>query len=573
MQRKQMRGKDTKPLDTHAPPSRADRLPTKAATALRAYSMLWEELGARESKRPLPRPAAGLPPAADTAEDDDGQHAPSGLGALTSELLLHVLKQALPGKTLAAMECVSHLFAGRHHTDAVDVASAEAAEARVSLPEKAARICLQEMYPDVSFRPSRGESWKQLLARVDVFRAEQPEPKDEKERAEARLGLLSAEFENLFGGHFYHGWSAPDASSAPPDGVIQWLEQTAAMGCAASQYALGCHYAAGRHEHSGVHFDPHNAEGLGRRDWFAQRARSLFESAAAQKFKAARGALKQMDRTQGKRPRVSDFLYRDAYGTYNPLLKKWLHDPEVEMTAAEVGELSAPFRDMAFASPRDEWDYPDRNYALPDGAEELRQADNVMDKLFVRAVASEAPGVWPATGVTEDDYGEDTPMLSAVRRMTDKEGSVIAFIGNGIAFHPGVWNDNCPSTSDVEGLSTHPDIVCYECRSPRGVFTLQELVDATRAVVWLNGHNHEQHNDLSSIRRIPLDHANDFTDTVDGGVKSDGIGGAIHAAEFERLNQEMERFTGTNRHRKMCTQNAFAVVGAGPHRFTLGFDS
>lgn len=510
--------------------------------------------------------------------------APSGLGALTPELLLHVLKQGLPGKSLAMVECVSSSLVRRHWDNSS--VSGTSQVACVSLPEKAAECILQNMYPDVSFKPNSDENWKHLLAKVDVFRAGQSKP-----------SFLSAQFLGLFGGQFYHGWSAPGTSLAPPDGVMSWLEETAAMGCAASQYALGCHYAVGGHEHSGVTFDPDQAEGLGEADWFAQRARALFQSADAQKFKAARKSLQHMDdpnytAAQHARHYLRGTRRASTYGNYNPLLKKWLHDPEVDMTAAEVGELSTEFRDAAFADPRDESDFPDRDYSLPDGAEELRQPDNLMDKLFVRAAVDQYgsdEGVWPANYTEDnDDYGEPyVPMLTAVRHMTAQEGSAIAFVGNSIAFHPGVWNDNCPSTSNVEGLSTHPDIVCYERRTSRGVFTLQELVDATRAVVWLNGHNHLYHNDLASIRRVALDCANAEDSTDDGHlhVQADGVGGPIPAAEFERLNQCKgiwgkeffgdgdRKFTDTLKHRNMISQNAFAVVGAGAHRFVLDFDS
>ena len=112
-------------------------------------------------------------------------------------------------------------------------------------------------------------------------------------------------------------------------------------------------------------------------------------------------------------------------------------------------------------------------------------------------------------------------------------------------------------------------------------------MDATRAVVWLNGHNHLYHNDLASIRRVALDWANAEDSTDDGHlhVQADGVGGPIPAAEFERLNQCKgiwgkeffgdgdRKFTDTLKHRNMISQNAFAVVGAGAHRFVLGFDS
>lgn len=168
-----------------------------------------------------------------------------------------------------------------------------------------------------------------------------------------------------------------------------------------------------------------------------------------------------MDMAQGERARAKTAYhfphYRNAYDTYNPFLKKWLHDPVVNMTAVEVDKLSAPFRNMAFASPRDE-NYPDRYYSLPDGAEELRQADSFMDKLFVHATVTKGD---------YDYYDDDARILAADRRMSNKESSAIAFIGNSIAFHPGVWtNTNKSSSSYVEGLSTHPDIVCYECRPP-----------------------------------------------------------------------------------------------------------
>ncbi len=536
--------------------------------------------------------------------------APSRLGALTPELLLHVLQQGLPGKSLAMVECVSRSFAERHwnadHSSRCHMLSSErhssggadgatSQAACVSLPEKAAELILQRMYPDVSFKHNSNENWKWLLAKVDVFRAGVSEPRCSDE--EACRGLLSAEFRGFFGGQFYHGWSAPLASSAPPSGVMDWLEETAAMGCAASQYALGCHYAVGGHEHSGVTFDPDKAGGLGEPEYFAQRARALFQSADAQKFKAARKALQLMEDPNYTAARFAeDFLLRarGTYGDYNPLLKKWLHNPEVSMTAAEVGELSTEFRDAVFTIPRDESydDLPDQDYSLPDDVQELRQQKNMMDMLFIRAAVgawSRDIGVWPAnyTEDNEDDGEPYVPMCTAVRHMTAQESSAIAFVGNSIAFHPGVWSKNNPSTSNVEGLSTHPDIVCYERRSSRGVFTLQELVDATRAVIWLNSHNHEHHNDLASIRRTALDsaNANDGTDDNNLRVQADGVGGPIPAAEFERLNQRKDiwggrgflgrerKFTDTRKYINMILQNAFAVVGAGPHRFCLGFDS
>ena len=64
-------------------------------------------------------------------------------------------------------------------------------------------------------------------------------------------------------------------------------------------------------------------------------------------------------------------------------------------------------------------------------------------------------------------------------------------------------------------------LTSFATNADRPIFTLQELVDATRAVIWLNGHNHEQHNDLASVRRIALDCANDFTTVGDFRVQSD----------------------------------------------------
>ena len=139
----------------------------------------WEELGARESKRPPPRRAAGLPPAADTAAH---RNAMNLLTATPAEVALRIaialtdprdlLHLALAVPPRFADKCIAAPPPPRN-TSSTAAAATPAQQAEMwSIVEEAARrriaVCTDQ---EQGWVPRHGrESWLGLMWEVEVLR-------------------------------------------------------------------------------------------------------------------------------------------------------------------------------------------------------------------------------------------------------------------------------------------------------------------------------------------------------------------------------------------------------------------
>ena len=382
-------------------------------------------------------------------------HCPNpGLGSLSNELLLHILKQqGLGGQALAAVEAVSRTFA-RRHAAPVGGAQAQAeptansaTEPLATLPEMAAKLQLTAMHPDVSFEPGLGENWKQLLAKVDVFGADYS---PNRERPSAGPTLLSKTFRGFFGGEFYHNLKESSDGMVPlPTTCLAWLEETAANGCAAAQYCLGTHcemakilemfaelyrkneqleqlleqleqleQRAGRAQHVSRPIDIQTFSRPIDIQASSARARALYTSAARQHCEPAAKALARMEHSSydmddpyGEDRSVGTFTHDNPYWhEYDPLRHRLMRSPEPDMAETEVQQLSPAFRDAIAASTEltaDDMGYGSGgiDHTLPDAVESLRADDNEMDQLFLYAY-------WAFDG-------KELPAM--VRRLSEKE--------------------------------------------------------------------------------------------------------------------------------------------------------
>jgi hypothetical protein len=91
-----------------------------------------------------------------------------------------------------------------------------------------------------------------------------------------------------------------------------------------------------------------------------------------------------------------------------------------------------------------------------------------MDHQFVRAFWSDDPRESMhslATGVH----------LHGIRHLLAEERDEIAFVGNSVAFHPGRWSRTCSASDVAGGVMTQHGVICYECRSNRGVLTVDQV--------------------------------------------------------------------------------------------------
>ena len=165
-------------------------------------------------------PVGAAPAAAPVAQ----QHGDAAaLGGVSPDLHLNILKH-LDGTTLAAVELVAKVFAERIYTVDGDGTDAAAAATRISLSDKAAKVSLEGRFPDVSFRLAGGESWRQLLARVDKCQADP---------------WVGTGLSRTFGRCFAHaterlpdgadGTRCTPPTESPPH-LIAWLEEVAGRG-------------------------------------------------------------------------------------------------------------------------------------------------------------------------------------------------------------------------------------------------------------------------------------------------------------------------------------------------------